>query len=396
MTRKPQLPALTGLRFVAALWVLSLHLLQIELGARGVTRLAASGVAGRLEDAVSRGSAGVTLFFVLSGFILTYTYWDVARQTPIDRRGFWRARFGRVYPVYALGLLVGFGPWLATIDWHRYAPLVTAEKVGGVFGATVLLLQSWIPRMAHRWNSVGWSLSNEAFFYAVFPFLIAPLARLRPRTLLVVAGGVYAFAIAAATLATTPFGAAHDLAGYVYFHPLYRVTDFVVGVIAGLLFLGAGRDAAPGWASRAVLLSGGVALAVLLVSRSLPPVLVDNALLAPVFAIAIYALAWGRGRIARLLATRPLIALGEASYALYILHLLLLRFAFGAVSGRAVALSWWFAASTVAGAVAVSLAVFRWYEEPARRRLRGTPRRDATEPRLLVVGAAPALPKATA
>ena len=370
-SRKPQLPALTGLRFLAALWVVSLHLLQIEAGVRGVRRLAAGGLLGRLEDVALRGSAGVTLFFVLSGFILTYTYWDAERAAPIDRRAFWCARFSRVYPVYALGLVIGLWPWLATIDWSRYTPLVTAEKVGGVFGATVLLAQSWVPRMAHRWNSVGWSLSNEAFFYFAFAFAIAPLGRLRSRTVLAGAGVAYVAAIVAATAATTPFGIAHDLAGFVYFHPLVRSADFVIGMAAGLLFLRANRTApAPRWAARAVVATAVVSVAVLLVSAELPPVVVENSLLAPVFAVAIYALAYGRGALARMLATRPLVALGEASYALYIVHLLLLRFAFEGAAGRAMALTVWFAVACVAGVVAVSLVVFRWYEEPMRRRLR--------------------------
>jgi len=354
------------------MWVLGLHLSQIESEVRGVARLAAGGIAARVEDVVSRGSAGVTLFFVLSGFILTYTYWDPERRTPIDRVAFWRARFSRVYPVYALGLAVGLWPWLVTIDWHRYSTLVTAQKVGGVFAATLLLLQSWIPRMAHRWNSVGWSLSNEAFFYFAFAFAVVPLGRLRSRTVIAVGGAAYVVAISLATLATTAWGVSHDLAGYVYYHPLVRQADFLVGMATGVLFVRAQRQpAASKWSARAVAAAGCVTLGVLLISRELPPVLVENALLAPLFAVAIYGLGWNEGRVARVLASRPLVALGEASYALYILHLLLLRFVFGAATGTSYALTWWFGATAVAAAVLVSLAVFRWYEEPARRRLRG-------------------------
>lgn len=368
MQRKPHLRALTGLRFIAAAWVMSLHLWQIETESRGVQYLGAGGVVRAIEHAISAGSAGVTLFFVLSGFILTYTYWDPDERTSFDRRAFWWARFSRIYPVYALGLLVGLGPWLVTLELHRYSPLVTAEKIGGVFGATVLLLQSWIPRMAHRWNGVGWSLSNEAFFYVAFAFIILPLSRVGRRTLLATAVVAYtvSMAVAVAAVRSTP-----ELLPYVYYHPLVRMTDFVIGMVAGLAFVRARAVGdAPGWAGAVAAAALAVSMAILVRADRVPAVLVQNALLSPLFAAAIYALAWGKGLVARVLAARPLVLLGEASYALYVLHLLLLRFVFGLAGPSVYARTWWFALAVSGAIVALSVAVFRYYEEPARRRLR--------------------------
>ena len=96
-----QLPALTSLRFIAAFAVLLLHYRDLL---------------GPLPDGVFRaivgGQYGVTFFFILSGFILTYRYHDWFAGGVTDGRywRFQRYRIARIYPVYILGLLLDT-PW---------------------------------------------------------------------------------------------------------------------------------------------------------------------------------------------------------------------------------------------------------------------------------------------
>src|SRR5438128_8931008 len=90
---RPHLAALTSARFFAAF-----HILLFHMGAmKGLTRAPIW-----LQTFASIGYVSVTFFFVLSGFILVYTYGG----RDFDLRQFWRARLARVYPVYLLSLLL--------------------------------------------------------------------------------------------------------------------------------------------------------------------------------------------------------------------------------------------------------------------------------------------------
>jgi len=89
---RPRLPALTSLRFFAALHVVFFHFLAFKI-------FTSQGWFGQIS---SIGYVGVSFFFVLSGFILVYTY----EGRDISAGAFWRARFARIYPALAFSLLL--------------------------------------------------------------------------------------------------------------------------------------------------------------------------------------------------------------------------------------------------------------------------------------------------
>jgi len=158
------LQALTGLRFFLALWVVVFHLVPATPG------LAIAWLPGA-PDAVNcllrTGYVAVTVFFVLSGFVLAYNYDLGAPWCGKQRRRFAIARFSRVYPAYFAGLL-SLIP-VAVYRLWRDIPLGEYSFSSGILN--LLLLQAWSPRHALSWNYPGWSLSCEAFYYAIFPFL---------------------------------------------------------------------------------------------------------------------------------------------------------------------------------------------------------------------------------
>src|SRR4051812_21323168 len=171
--KRRELRSLTSVRFFAALGVVLYHYARDALGA----------APSWLRTLIDSGAIGVTLFFVLSGFILVYVSSGSDLRDPQARRNFYVRRVARVYPVYLLAwMLVGIvsiARW-TTLD----ASLTYAAKVTAVYGGlAALLLQSWVPTAAPVWNWPGWSLSVEAFFYALFPFLHPLLVRFDARWL---------------------------------------------------------------------------------------------------------------------------------------------------------------------------------------------------------------------
>src|SRR5438105_2435610 len=94
---RPYLGALASIRFIAAVHVVLYH-------HRSDAFMVA--MPGFIRQIVNGGYVAVGLFFVLSGFILTYTYVG-DRHRNLDPRAFWIARLARIYPVYLLAFVVG-------------------------------------------------------------------------------------------------------------------------------------------------------------------------------------------------------------------------------------------------------------------------------------------------
>lgn len=363
---RPALPALTGLRFFAALAVAVYHLWRYD----------AWEAPGLVERVVGNGSVAVTLFFVLSGFILTYRYASsgVLSTTPVR---FWQARLARIVPVYVLGLVVSFPVVMALAK--RGGGDLSTEMLKGT--AALAMVQAWWPDWALAWNPPSWSLSVEVFFYALFPLLLTTLQRLQARQLLLVGGALWGASVSlgAAYVALNPDGLSHHAthADHVFwwealkYHPLVRLPEFIIGVIAGRVVVDSNgeRPLLPAWSAAAALTLVAAAMA-----APMPAALVHNGLLAPAFAVVMVALStstpptgWGW------LARTPWQRLGEASYALYIVHVPVFYYIAGIGerrTGQKVLENPKVAVLALGLAIALSLVVHRVVEEPLRRRLR--------------------------
>lgn len=311
MPRAIRLPALTGMRFIAALMVFSLHVtaylyLRPDADAWAVTfQLAA---------------AGVSYFFILSGFILTWS-------TPVREsvRGFWRRRFFKIYPNH----LVTFFAALLILT------LVVGRSVGNwAWLPNVLLVQSWSPDLAVRggFNQVAWSLSCEAAFYFSFPLLLRAVNRIRGDWLWVWAAGVVAaiWAVPGVASATAPAGSPLLQDGVtawefylVYQFPLVRMLEFVLGILVARLVM-TGRWRSPGLVVSAVLVLGSFWL-----TFQVPAGYRIVAVMAVPLGVLIAAGAMAdTARRRTLLSGRAMVWLGEISYAFFMWHVLVLLCAY--------------------------------------------------------------------
>jgi peptidoglycan/LPS O-acetylase OafA/YrhL len=388
-SRRPQLDALTSVRFFAALHVVLYHSQSILASFLPGPRW--------LHNVIESGPVSVGLFFVLSGFILAYTHLGPPEEGRLRRRPFWVARFARVYPVYFLGLVVA-AP-LAVRGFLRGG--ATPVWFAAVLANVLELVQAWSPQFALAWNAPGWSLSAEAFFYLLFPFVAPKLWPLRGRGLLLALLVFWGLAqVAPALYALAPPGgwlggrgpppafwtAAMNGLPYVrwetpwyaliQYNPLTRLPEFLFGVALGRLYLL--HDAPARYPAAWSLAAAGAAAALLAVLAGASAALrhslfFHNGLLTPLYGVLVYGLARSRRTaLSGALSLRPLVVLGEASYALYILHVPLLdiltEIGRHLPSGSVPALP--FFAAYLGAALLASLVVLRRVEEPARRLLR--------------------------
>ncbi len=301
--------ALTGIRWFAALMVFMSH--NVPGGATPVP----------LNALFFNGYAGVTVFFVLSGFILTITYGGrlaVGGRHVI--RDYAVARFARVYPLY-IGILLPVMFWQAS-----------KNSLPDYWPVHVLGLQAWSPDVstAYGLNPPGWSVGVEIFLYAIFPFLVVFL---RPTTrswrwaaslsiVVVVAMVVIAAvfdALGRTGLPQSDPGSAHR---WLYRSPLMRTGDFSLGIACAVLWMR--RSTGARYARRASLvavIAGTVFVAVLTqAGLSNTGAGYDVAFAVPA-AVLITALASSPGiGVARLFEHRIVVLLGNVSYAFFLVH----------------------------------------------------------------------------
>ncbi len=389
-TARPRLSELTSLRFFAALHVMFFHAYSMHV----IT------VDGWLRQISYIGYVGVSLFFVLSGFILVYTY----AGSPIVRAGFWRARFARVYPAYLFSLLF-CAPFFFYAATHLPIPFFAwaSHHMKLASFLPLVLLQSWVPPGAMSWNPVAWSLSVEALFYFLFPFLLPLLAKFSRSALLVVAALCWAASLSVTGWYTltnpdhltviNPDQLNAFWLNVIKFFPPMRLPEFILGMATGLIFLKSRTPANPagakptsssealavGFPAACLLAVGLLAGAVAAIfSAQIPFAMLHTALLAPAFAAIVYGLAL-QPKWTAFLRWSPLVLLGNASYSFYLLHSNIMGMYFFGSTGQLTHTSFAGVVGAFALVTAASLLVFRFIEEPARRKLRGKTLRKTPE-----------------
>lgn len=228
--RKEQYEVINFLRFVAAGWILIFHA-QIHFGKIGAIYY--------LQPIIQQGVLAMSVFFVLSGFILSYRY--ASFSEPGSLKKFYIARIARLYPVY---LFTGFATIWTLHDRIEDFPLANFGSIGlamwtaGIIVLFIFAMQAWFPSLFGVWNFGGsWSLSVEAFFYMLFPALRGRISSLSSNSLWMV-------------VICTPFlwlfiyfqlivslSESKPTAIIFYSVPIYRLPEFIFGIAAFVLFV---------------------------------------------------------------------------------------------------------------------------------------------------------------
>jgi peptidoglycan/LPS O-acetylase OafA/YrhL len=299
---KANLPALTGIRGIAAWFVVLYHI-------RGSM---AWQVPAELTSVLAKGYLAVDFFFMLSGFVLWLNYSDRLRSEGAAAvPGFLRARIARIWPLHlamlagaaAFALLIGFAgrPNPVQFPWSEL-PL------------HILLIQNWGFTDALSWNDPAWSISCELAAYLLFPLLVmtADWRSFSSRALI----GLLALAALALHLAMSAGGAPTIGTDIPRFGLLRALCEFAMGTIVCALWLR--------WRSNPKF----PALASLAIAAAITPLLlagiVPETLGVPLLFAAILLLVSLTGAsTANPLGWRPVHYVGEISYATYLVHYLL-------------------------------------------------------------------------
>jgi peptidoglycan/LPS O-acetylase OafA/YrhL len=311
---KRNLNALTGLRFLAAINVVFYHFVRPALPRWTYP----------LSNIVGAGYVSVSLFFLLSGFILSFSYLETNGKMRGTSWNFYVSRFARIYPAYLIAFSLAAPSNILTSLHVNHLGVALGKLLTGAF-LVLTLQQSWTPWTAWYWNFPAWSISVEAFFYLVFPWIGPRLTRLRPAWWISTACGLLLLSLCAPMAlylfwgATLAPGLSDHLQMAVEFNPLLRLPEFLIGILLGRAYnLGLLPQLSSSIFSN---LSATSILAILTFCPFIPHPLLANGLLIPLFAILIYSLAAGKGLLAYGLSRPTMILLGEASYGLYILQI---------------------------------------------------------------------------
>jgi len=338
------IPSLDGLRGVAAMLVAGGHYMGLEGGAP--LSVTASTLVG----------LGMTLFFVLSGFVIHYNY-NATLTRAGGMRAFFVARFARLYPLYLLLFLFDFAyTGLTARSACSQIGAPDGQWLGFAFYLTPT--QSWFytvicrASLAYQYGpvaAVSWSISVEVFFYLAYVAVAMLIARCKwsPRAVIVMAAAAFCVTVVYFLLcqhfeedinrlglaifgpvASTDNGYENSLLRWLlYFNPAARLGEFLAGLAAAQLFLARRPETLS--APRASAATLTAILAVVMIHLWLYGVVAYHSsfigrtaspLYGPLVAVTIYLLTRYDTPWSQLFSHAVPVRLGEVSYSIYLMH----------------------------------------------------------------------------
>ncbi|MGG0454268.1 acyltransferase [Priestia megaterium] len=342
------LNSLTSFRFIAALMVFIFH-------------------AGLLSQ-YQLGAAGVSFFFILSGFILTYSYQEKMNYlNKVKIKNFYIARFAKIYPVHLLTFIIALP--ITLIYFHPNGLYLV--KLALMSAINLSLIQSFVPSQStyFNFNGVSWTLSVEAFFYLTFPFLLWYFSRIKvSKHIGKSLGTLILIWVALFILNMNLDENKHVFVWLLHIIPVARLFEFTTGIILGLIFLskiqkksGLNKKLFSGLETFSLILFlGSMAL-----STQFDIGAVRGGFFIPIWCILIYIFAHQAGIFSRILSNKFLVYFGEISFSFYMIHQLVIRYYeyFKFEQSYMPVVS--FVITMILSAIA-----YRYYEEPVRKRIR--------------------------
>ncbi|MFT4074006.1 MAG: acyltransferase family protein [Asticcacaulis sp.] len=302
------------------------------------------------HQALPGGFAGVDIFFVISGYLITQILLRDMEARTFRLRDFYQRRVRRLFPALFTVLAFTLVAGLAILP-----PKLLSELVYSQFFTTLFLSNFAFARLADYFDASAnlkpllhtWSLGVEEQFYLIFPLLLLGLRRFARRFMWPVLAGLALLSLMVAQMTTRPEAA--------FYLPTTRAFELLIGA---LTVWAQTRFTLSEKTRRLLSLLGVAMLAASLIglnnSLSFPGLWA----LPPCLGAALLLLTtngWGN----KLISAPPLVWTGDISYSLYLWHWPLLVFA-RIIFGEA----WWIALAAVIVTFALSIVSRRYIEQP--------------------------------
>lgn len=268
------------------------------------------------------GYLGVSFFFILSGFVLTLGYQERLFDRKIDYTSFVKARIAKLYPIHLLCFVGAAVLMIFSLGYKNILPAIS----------NLLLLQSWIPQQSYyfSFNAVSWCLSDEMFFYFVFPFMLAFIAKTKRTTIFSLFILVFCLYLLLIQVVPEPY-----LHAVFYINPLVRSFDFCVGILLCFLFRFIQKKREQKIKKITGLQSTGLEILVILLavlfvyySSTVPQVYryavyywIPMSCIILLFSI----LRESNGLVTQILSNKYLVIAGNASFCFYMIHTLVIQ-----------------------------------------------------------------------
>lgn len=345
--------SLTSLRFFAAAGVFLHHL--------GVLNSVDNSVVKVLAKYFFSGYVGVTFFYILSGFIISYSFKKHKADGFFDSKDFIFFRVVRIFPVHWLTLVFSFFVFshLSSVDFLHLTVLFS----------NIFLLHAFIPleNVYFSYNPVSWSLSCELFFYCCFVFLVVLKTRVLLFLLAVIISLQFYFIVY-----PQDYISDHWL---FYINPFFRINGFIIGMLLCRL-----HGSKPPLLSKNVFSFMEVLSLILLgVTLYISTNFISDMnlrydlLFIPAMAFMVFIFSYDGGVISRILSHRCFVLLGEASFSFYMIHLIVIRVIFKVASDKHIeSPSAIILMALIAFALSVlgAIIIFKLFEVPVNKTLR--------------------------
>lgn len=286
------------------------------------------------------GTNFVSVFIVLSGFLMGYSYFErpAPQLSPASCLRFSVKRIKKLYVLYILSLL----PIMA-LDLYFTRPAPGSTEFAYIIKELILsalLLQSWSPTYAYAFNGVAWYLSTSLFLYFTFPYIISAIKRYKSQSeaflaiiLLFAAELALGFAAAPLSAHVSSVDAAKFESWFSYVFPPMRVFDFAIGCNLGYIFLARGskeRRSTVRALDIACLALFAASAYIYLDGKSFlaSPAFRDTQLFLPFAAVFVYSFALESGFLPRICTNKLTIFFGGLSGSIYLIHQDIVRFSY--------------------------------------------------------------------